>query len=89
VFDRATDLAQATGRVSGGGDIEFQIGAGAIGHLAGSGLRESDTAIFFKMFFRATGAVAFAGFVVALAGEFVASADTIAITGGGSCLDRD
>jgi hypothetical protein len=52
-------------------------------------LRESDAAILFEMFFRATGAIAFAGFVVALAGEFVAATNAIAVSGGGSCFDWD
>jgi hypothetical protein len=41
------------------------------------------------MVFGAGGAVAFAGILIAQAGELVATADAIAVAGFGGCLDGD
>jgi hypothetical protein len=43
--------------------------------------------VHFKMLFRAAGAEAFARLVVAQVGQLIASADAVAVAGGGSCFD--
>jgi hypothetical protein len=52
-------------------------------------LRDSCSRIQLKVVFRAGRAVPFAGVLIAQAGELVASADAIAVTGFRSRLDRD
>jgi len=75
-------LPEAAGRVGGRRHGRAESGAGGVGRdLDGSGLRDADARVQFEVLFGTAGAVALAGIFVAKAGQLVAAANAIAITG--------
>jgi len=78
----ARALAEAAGRVGGRGHRRAESGAGGVGRdLDRRGLRDADARVQFEVLFGAAGAVALAGIFVAEAGQLVAAANAVAITG--------
>ena len=73
-------LTQARRRIRGGGHGERRCAARCIGlHLARRGTRNADAGVPVEMVFAAGGTITFARIFVAEAGQFVASADAIAV----------
>ena len=65
------------------------IARGVRGDIDRGGLWNAGTGIQLKVIFAAGGAVAFTRFVVAQAGQLIASADAVAVAGFGSRLNRN
>jgi hypothetical protein len=87
VFER---LAEAAGRICGGGHGGGFAAAGGVGgEVDGRRLGNASADVQVHVIFGASRAVAFAGVFVAEAGELIAAADAIAIAGFRSGLDGD
>jgi hypothetical protein len=82
--------AQPAGGIGGGGHGgSVVIARGIRGDIDRGGLRNAGAGVQLEVIFAAGGAVAFACFVVAQAGQLIASADAVAVAGFGSRLNRN
>jgi hypothetical protein len=83
-------LTKSSWRVGGIGDVGLGGWLGVTGFSLRRGrVGQPDSTVHLQVFFGASRAVAFAGFVIAQAGQIVAVADTVTISGRGCCFDRD
>jgi hypothetical protein len=83
-------LTKSSWRVGGIGDVGLGRWLGVTGFSLRRGrVGQPDSTVHLQVFFGASRAVAFAGFVIAQAGQIVAVADTVTISGRGCCFDRD
>ena len=65
----------------------LQVRASALGHSGWHQLRNANPAIHFQMLFRAARTISLSRFVIALAREFVAAANAVAVSGDRSRFD--
>jgi hypothetical protein len=81
-------LSKPSGGISRLRHVKMRRRSSGVGKLRRRQLRYADSAIHLQMFFGAVRTIALAGFLIALAGEFVAAMNAIAISRRGSSLDR-
>jgi hypothetical protein len=85
---KRAQLAEAGGRIGAGGEGLDAGSSGSSGfNLGWRGLRDPDADVPVQMVLGTGGTVSLASVFIALAGELIATADAVAVTGFGSSLD--